>query len=113
MEPLENMVDMTAKLFECDRDEMYHFMLRLCSKFCVTHKKHADVYTHTIVFVKLHSWCEGQWMIVIVCRQYIVQYIGHLPCGGEALHICVLCVCVRARTCLQPSRSLKGPQTHT
>ncbi|XP_047668228.1 leucine-rich PPR motif-containing protein, mitochondrial isoform X2 [Tachysurus fulvidraco] len=30
MEPLENMVDMTAKLFECDRDEMYHFMLRLC-----------------------------------------------------------------------------------
>ncbi|XP_060781602.1 leucine-rich PPR motif-containing protein, mitochondrial [Neoarius graeffei] len=30
MEPLENMVDMTAKLFECDRDEMYHYMLRLC-----------------------------------------------------------------------------------
>ncbi|KAF4090159.1 hypothetical protein AMELA_G00048750 [Ameiurus melas] len=30
MEPLESMVDMTAKLFECDRDEMYHYMLRLC-----------------------------------------------------------------------------------
>ncbi|KAF7710642.1 hypothetical protein HF521_009514 [Silurus meridionalis] len=30
MEPLENMVEMTAKLFECDRDEMYHYMLRLC-----------------------------------------------------------------------------------
>ncbi|KAF5893259.1 leucine-rich PPR motif-containing protein, mitochondrial, partial [Clarias magur] len=30
MEPLENMVDMTAKLFECDRDEMYHYLLRLC-----------------------------------------------------------------------------------
>ncbi|KAG7334238.1 hypothetical protein KOW79_002645 [Hemibagrus wyckioides] len=30
MEPLENMVDMTAKLFECDRDEMYYYMLRLC-----------------------------------------------------------------------------------
>uniref|UniRef100_A0A8B9LI61 PROP1-like PPR domain-containing protein n=1 Tax=Astyanax mexicanus TaxID=7994 RepID=A0A8B9LI61_ASTMX len=27
---LENMVDMTAKLFECDRDEMYHYLLCLC-----------------------------------------------------------------------------------
>lgn len=26
------MVDMTAKLFECDRDEMYCYILRLCSK---------------------------------------------------------------------------------
>ncbi len=32
MEPLENMVDMTAKLFECDRDDMYHYLLRLCSR---------------------------------------------------------------------------------
>lgn len=32
MEPLENMVDMTVKLFECDRDDMYHYLLRLCSK---------------------------------------------------------------------------------
>lgn len=32
MEPLENMVDMTAKLFECDRDEMYSFLLRLCKE---------------------------------------------------------------------------------
>ncbi|XP_023660145.2 leucine-rich PPR motif-containing protein, mitochondrial isoform X1 [Paramormyrops kingsleyae] len=31
MEPLENLVEMTTKLFECDRDEMYHYMLRLCS----------------------------------------------------------------------------------
>uniref|UniRef100_A0A8B9LHX6 PROP1-like PPR domain-containing protein n=1 Tax=Astyanax mexicanus TaxID=7994 RepID=A0A8B9LHX6_ASTMX len=30
MEALENMVDMTAKLFECDRDEMYHYLLCLC-----------------------------------------------------------------------------------
>ncbi|KAL7890234.1 hypothetical protein AOLI_G00024920 [Acnodon oligacanthus] len=30
MEALENVVDMTAKLFECDRDEMYHYLLRLC-----------------------------------------------------------------------------------
>uniref|UniRef100_A0A3B3QK08 Leucine rich pentatricopeptide repeat containing n=1 Tax=Paramormyrops kingsleyae TaxID=1676925 RepID=A0A3B3QK08_9TELE len=30
MEPLENLVEMTTKLFECDRDEMYHYMLRLC-----------------------------------------------------------------------------------
>ncbi|XP_067092974.1 leucine-rich PPR motif-containing protein, mitochondrial [Osmerus mordax] len=30
MEALENMVDMTAKLFECDRDEMYSYILRLC-----------------------------------------------------------------------------------
>ncbi|XP_062852053.1 leucine-rich PPR motif-containing protein, mitochondrial [Trichomycterus rosablanca] len=30
MEPLEHMVEITAKLFECDRDEMYHYMLRLC-----------------------------------------------------------------------------------
>ena len=25
-------MDMTAKLFECDRDEMYTYILRLCSK---------------------------------------------------------------------------------
>ncbi|CAB1338427.1 unnamed protein product, partial [Coregonus sp. 'balchen'] len=32
MESLESMVEMTAKLFECDRDEMYHYMLRLCKR---------------------------------------------------------------------------------
>ncbi|XP_063047401.1 leucine-rich PPR motif-containing protein, mitochondrial [Engraulis encrasicolus] len=31
MEVLENLVDLTGKLFECDRDEMYHYALRLCS----------------------------------------------------------------------------------
>ncbi|XP_060896075.1 leucine-rich PPR motif-containing protein, mitochondrial [Labrus mixtus] len=30
LEALEHMVDMTAKLFECDRDEMYSYALRLC-----------------------------------------------------------------------------------
>ncbi|KAM8860091.1 leucine-rich PPR motif-containing protein, mitochondrial isoform 2-T2 [Spinachia spinachia] len=30
MEALEQMVDMTDKLFECDRDEMYSYILRLC-----------------------------------------------------------------------------------
>ncbi|XP_072246804.1 leucine-rich PPR motif-containing protein, mitochondrial [Leuresthes tenuis] len=32
MEPLEQMVEMTAKLFECDRDEMYTYILRLCKE---------------------------------------------------------------------------------
>ncbi|XP_069035958.1 leucine-rich PPR motif-containing protein, mitochondrial [Lepisosteus oculatus] len=32
VEALENMVEMTQKLFECDRDEMYHYMLRLCKE---------------------------------------------------------------------------------
>ncbi|KAG7228533.1 hypothetical protein INR49_007707 [Caranx melampygus] len=32
METLEQMVDMTAKLFECDRDEMYSYILRLCKE---------------------------------------------------------------------------------
>uniref|UniRef100_A0A8C2QBN6 Leucine rich pentatricopeptide repeat containing n=1 Tax=Cyprinus carpio TaxID=7962 RepID=A0A8C2QBN6_CYPCA len=32
MESLENMVDMTVKLFECDRDDMYHYLLRLCKE---------------------------------------------------------------------------------
>ncbi|XP_041866197.1 leucine-rich PPR motif-containing protein, mitochondrial [Melanotaenia boesemani] len=32
MEPLEQMVEMTAKLFECDRDEMYSYILRLCKE---------------------------------------------------------------------------------
>ncbi|KAM9344741.1 leucine-rich PPR motif-containing protein, mitochondrial [Symphorus nematophorus] len=32
MESLEQMVDMTAKLFECDRDEMYSYILRLCKE---------------------------------------------------------------------------------
>uniref|UniRef100_A0A1A7XIN2 Leucine-rich PPR-motif containing n=1 Tax=Iconisemion striatum TaxID=60296 RepID=A0A1A7XIN2_9TELE len=30
MEALEQMVDITAKLFECDRDEMYSYILKLC-----------------------------------------------------------------------------------
>ncbi|KAM4606941.1 LOW QUALITY PROTEIN: leucine-rich PPR motif-containing protein, mitochondrial [Polymixia lowei] len=32
VEALEQMVDMTAKLFECDRDEMYSYILRLCKE---------------------------------------------------------------------------------
>ncbi|XP_070834350.1 leucine-rich PPR motif-containing protein, mitochondrial [Chaetodon trifascialis] len=32
MESLEQMVDMTSKLFECDRDEMYSYILRLCKQ---------------------------------------------------------------------------------
>ncbi|XP_028279212.1 leucine-rich PPR motif-containing protein, mitochondrial [Parambassis ranga] len=32
MEALEQMVEMTAKLFECDRDEMYCYVLRLCKE---------------------------------------------------------------------------------
>uniref|UniRef100_A0A671YFQ0 Leucine rich pentatricopeptide repeat containing n=1 Tax=Sparus aurata TaxID=8175 RepID=A0A671YFQ0_SPAAU len=32
MESLEQMVDMTTKLFECDRDEMYSYILRLCKE---------------------------------------------------------------------------------
>ncbi|KAG7283189.1 hypothetical protein CRUP_000551, partial [Coryphaenoides rupestris] len=32
METLEQMVEMTAKLFECDRDEMYSYVLRCCKK---------------------------------------------------------------------------------
>ncbi|KAJ8359686.1 hypothetical protein SKAU_G00162110 [Synaphobranchus kaupii] len=32
MEVLENLVEMTGKLFECDRDDMYHYTLRLCSE---------------------------------------------------------------------------------
>ncbi|XP_007551253.1 leucine-rich PPR motif-containing protein, mitochondrial [Poecilia formosa] len=32
MEALEQMVEMTSKLFECDRDEMYSYMLRLCKE---------------------------------------------------------------------------------
>uniref|UniRef100_A0A3P8RXI5 PROP1-like PPR domain-containing protein n=1 Tax=Amphiprion percula TaxID=161767 RepID=A0A3P8RXI5_AMPPE len=30
MEALEQMVEMTSKLFECDRDDMYSYVLRLC-----------------------------------------------------------------------------------
>ncbi|XP_024152765.1 leucine-rich PPR motif-containing protein, mitochondrial [Oryzias melastigma] len=32
MENLEQMVEMTAKLFECDRDDMYSYILRLCKE---------------------------------------------------------------------------------
>uniref|UniRef100_UPI003AAF326F leucine-rich PPR motif-containing protein, mitochondrial n=1 Tax=Centroberyx gerrardi TaxID=166262 RepID=UPI003AAF326F len=32
LEALEQMVDVTAKLFECDRDEMYSYILRLCKE---------------------------------------------------------------------------------
>uniref|UniRef100_A0A8C3SNH3 Leucine-rich PPR motif-containing protein, mitochondrial n=1 Tax=Chelydra serpentina TaxID=8475 RepID=A0A8C3SNH3_CHESE len=30
METLENMVEMTQKLFECDREQMYYYLLKLC-----------------------------------------------------------------------------------
>ncbi|XP_053552286.1 leucine-rich PPR motif-containing protein, mitochondrial-like [Bombina bombina] len=30
MEALENLVELTQKLFECDRDEMYFHLLKLC-----------------------------------------------------------------------------------
>ncbi|RXM99208.1 Prolyl endopeptidase-like, partial [Acipenser ruthenus] len=32
VETLENMVEMTRKLFECDRDEMYYCLIRLCKE---------------------------------------------------------------------------------
>ncbi|OCT77649.1 hypothetical protein XELAEV_18028741mg [Xenopus laevis] len=32
LEPLENLVDMTQKLFECDRDDMYYYLLKLCKE---------------------------------------------------------------------------------
>ncbi|RXM34455.1 Leucine-rich PPR motif-containing protein, mitochondrial [Acipenser ruthenus] len=32
VETLENMVEMTRKLFECDRDEMYYYLIRLCKE---------------------------------------------------------------------------------
>ncbi|XP_029305827.1 leucine-rich PPR motif-containing protein, mitochondrial [Cottoperca gobio] len=32
MEALEHMVDLTDKLFDCDRDEMYSYILRLCKE---------------------------------------------------------------------------------
>lgn len=51
MEPLEQMVDMTAKLFECDRDEMYSYILRLCSKF----------------FLFPHTFCDLPYLNVRVC----------------------------------------------
>ncbi|XP_051504192.1 leucine-rich PPR motif-containing protein, mitochondrial-like [Myxocyprinus asiaticus] len=41
MEPLENMVDMTVKLFECDRDDMYHYLFRLCKETNDWHKAEA------------------------------------------------------------------------
>uniref|UniRef100_A0A8C5MAX7 Leucine rich pentatricopeptide repeat containing n=1 Tax=Leptobrachium leishanense TaxID=445787 RepID=A0A8C5MAX7_9ANUR len=35
MEMLENMVDSTQKLFECDRDELYFYLLQLCKAYYV------------------------------------------------------------------------------
>lgn len=32
VETLENMVDLTQKLFECDRDQMYFYLLKLCKE---------------------------------------------------------------------------------
>lgn len=57
MEALEQMVDMTAKLFECDRDEMYCYILRLCSKslpcfhFCVCFSIVTGMCTYIYVWV--------------------------------------------------------------
>lgn len=97
MEPLENMVDMTAKLFECDRDEMYHYLLRLCSKFCANIKKKKHM------FMKLHSWCEGQWMISIARRQYICSVRWSFTLEKHCTS--ALCVCV-STTELQSQRPI-------
>lgn len=32
METLEHLVELTQNLFECDRDEMYYYLLQLCGK---------------------------------------------------------------------------------
>lgn len=32
METLEQLVELTQNLFECDRDEMYYHLLQLCGK---------------------------------------------------------------------------------
>ncbi|KAL8185304.1 UNVERIFIED_CONTAM: hypothetical protein K2H54_045517 [Gekko kuhli] len=32
VEAMESMVELTQKLFECDRDEMYYYQLKLCRK---------------------------------------------------------------------------------
>lgn len=33
METLEHLVELTQNLFECDRDEMYYYLLQLCGKW--------------------------------------------------------------------------------
>lgn len=32
METLEHLVELTKNVFECDRDEMYYYLLQLCGK---------------------------------------------------------------------------------
>lgn len=50
---------------------------------------------HTVVFVKLHSWCEGQWMILIVCRVHLLSTLVIYP-AVEKHCTSALCTSVRA-----------------
>lgn len=53
-------MDMTAKLFECDRDEMYSYILRLCSKFLVLSLKFlcvCSLFCHNILPFRLVCVC--------------------------------------------------------
>lgn len=51
VEALEQMVDMTSKLFECDRDEMFSYLLRLYGEcfFCCFFPHFSLTHTHIAV----------------------------------------------------------------
>lgn len=58
VEALEQMVDMTSKLFECDRDEMFSYLLRLygeCFFLFFFLIFHSLTHTHLQCFLETRS----------------------------------------------------------
>lgn len=72
MEPLEQMVDITAKLFECDRDEMYSYIIRLCSKSTRLQMFLRPFFFYSIIDVVI----SYIWMFKSVCLSMAVICIS-------------------------------------
>lgn len=95
MEALEQMVDMTAKLFECDRDEMYSYILRICSKALSDFHLSVCLYYYLIsvsLCVYVNSWPPTLAPFALLSWPPTSGYVS-VQCSCPSACVCVF-VCV-------------------
>uniref|UniRef100_G3P982 Leucine rich pentatricopeptide repeat containing n=1 Tax=Gasterosteus aculeatus aculeatus TaxID=481459 RepID=G3P982_GASAC len=82
MEALEQMADMTDKLFECDRDEMYSYVLRLCSESLSLFRSYVCAFflfshSSTEALEKLKSMMQKNYVPSQLAITRLVQALGN------------------------------------
>lgn len=84
-------MDMTAKLFECDRDEMYSYVLRLCSKSL-------SLLSLFVLLFYYFSVCNIPLTPNLLCSHDLspVGVLLNVQCSWPRLSVAV-CGCVRER----------------